>query len=66
MSGTVDPNDWRTWPRNGEFVVPPPGTSGERCIQVMWEMSCEVYGIDPENPPPIRKDILRIVRRPSR
>ena len=65
VSGTVDPDDRRTWPRRGEYLVPPEGTTPERRIQVMWEMSCEAYGIDPHNPPPLRKDVVRIIRRPD-
>jgi len=28
----------------------------------MWMLTCEKYGIDPENPPPMRKDVVRILR----
>ena len=52
-------DEWKSWPRRGELVVPPPGTTVEGCFEVCWLMSCEKYGIDPDNPPPMRKDVVR-------
>ena len=57
-----DPDDWRTWRREGDRVFPPVPISTEKSFQVVWELTCEKYGIDPDNPPPMRKDIVRIVR----
>jgi hypothetical protein len=28
----------------------------------MWALTCEAYGIDPDHPPPMRKDVVRIGR----
>lgn len=34
----------------------------EERVGMVWALTCEAYGIDPENPPPMRKDIVRIGR----
>lgn len=60
MSGTADPNDWRTWPREGNRIDAPENSSMEQRFAGMWALTCEEYGIDPENPPPMRKDVFRI------
>lgn len=60
MSGTVDPNDWRTWPREGNRVNAPENSSMDQRFAAMWALTCEEYGIDPDNPPPMRKDVFRI------
>ena len=60
MSGTVDPNDWRTWPRKGDRVDAPEDGSMEECFKAVWALTCEAYGIDPDNPPPMRKDVIRV------
>lgn len=66
MSGTVDPNDWRTWPREGNRIDAPEGCSMEERMNAMWALTREEYGIDPCNPPPMRKDVVRITRRPAK
>ena len=66
MSGTIDPNDWRTWPRKGIYIEAPKGSSMEQRFAATWALTCEGYGIDPDNPPPLRKDIVRIIRRPEK
>lgn len=63
MSDTIDPNDWRTWPRKGDRIEAPEGSSMEQRFAAMWALTCEEYGIDPDNPPPMRKDVVRIIRR---
>lgn len=65
MCSTVDPNDWRTWPREGGRVSAPPESTMDERLKAVWALTCEEYGIDPENPPPLRKDIIRIIRRPD-
>jgi len=58
MAG-IDPQDWRTWPRHGDRVEAPDDASMNARMQAMWGLTCEAYGIDPLNPPPMRKDIFR-------
>ncbi|HEU0015011.1 MAG TPA: hypothetical protein VFQ45_15085 [Longimicrobium sp.] len=57
--------NWREWRRVGDYVVMPPGTTTADCFAVTWELTCEKYGMDPQNPPPLRRDILTIVRHPQ-
>ena len=59
MSGAIDPNDWRTWPREGGRVDAPVDGSMEERFKAVWMLTCEAYGIDPENPPPMRKNVVR-------
>jgi hypothetical protein len=57
---------WRSWPRCGEYVIPPDDATMDERMAVMEMLTCEKYGIDPDNPPPLRRDVLRIIRRPDR
>jgi hypothetical protein len=66
MSSTVDPRDWHTWPRRGNRVDAPADSTMDERLAGVWALTCEAYGIDPDNPPPMRRDIIRIVRRPDR
>ena len=66
MSGPIDPNDWRTWPRKDIYIEAPEGSSMEQRFAAMRALTCEEYGIDPDNPPPMRKDVVRIIRRPEK
>lgn len=59
MSGAVDPGDWRTWPRKGDHIDAPADAPMEQRFAAMRALTCEAYGIDPENPPPLRRDIVR-------
>jgi len=34
----------------------------EERVAAAWALTCEEYGIDPDNPPPMRKDVFRIGR----
>jgi hypothetical protein len=58
----IDPNDWRTWPRKGNRIDAPEDSPMEQRLAAMWALTCEAYGIDPDNPPPMRKDVFRIGR----
>jgi hypothetical protein len=44
MSGTIDPNDWRTWPRKGNYIEAPDGSPMEQRFAAMWALTCEEYG----------------------
>lgn len=51
---------WRGWPRDGDRIIAPAdSTMGER-LAAMWAAACDAYGIDPDNPPPMRKDVIRV------
>lgn len=56
-------DDWRTWERHGDRLIPPPGATLDECLHAMQALSLEVAGYDPDNPPPLRRDIGRVVRR---
>jgi hypothetical protein len=34
----------------------------EQRFDAVWALTCEAYGVDPDNPPPMRKDVFRIGR----
>jgi hypothetical protein len=40
MSGTVDPNDWRTWPRKGDHTDAPADSPMEQRFAAMWALAC--------------------------
>ena len=53
------------WTRDGPFAIPPDGkeVSMEETMEMMWLLAAEAYGLDPDNPPPMRRDVVRIVSR---
>lgn len=53
---------WRSWPRAGNRIDAPDDSTMEERLAAMWALTCEEYGIDPDNPPPMRKEIVRIGR----
>lgn len=59
---SADRERWRSWPRVGDRIEAPDDSTLEERFAAMWALTCEAYGIDPENPPPMRKDIVRIGR----
>lgn len=61
---SVDPpaERWRSWPRDGDRVLAPDDSTMEERLAAVWPLTCEAYGIDPNNPPPMRKDVVRIGR----
>jgi hypothetical protein len=50
---------WRDWPREGDRLLPPRDASPADCIAAMWELSCEAYGIGPEDATPMRREVVR-------
>lgn len=57
---------WRGWPRIGNRIDAPDDATMDERLAVMEMLACEAYGIDPDNPPPLRRDVVRIIRRPNR
>jgi hypothetical protein len=62
MSADSPVERWRTWPRKGDYIDAPADSTMEERLAAMWALTCEKYGIDPDNPPPMRKDVFRIGR----
>jgi hypothetical protein len=46
---------------NGKHGIDPApaGDSAEARVACMWARAAEAYGLDPLNPPPLRRDIVR-------
>jgi hypothetical protein len=62
MSEEPAPERWRSWPRVGNRIEAPEDSTMDERLAAMWALTCEEYGIDPDNPPPMRKDVFRIGR----
>lgn len=60
----VDPpaERWRTWPRISNRIDAPDDSTMDERLAAMWALTCEEYGIDPDNPPPMRKNVVRVGR----
>jgi len=58
----VDPNDWRTWPRDGRRLLPPPGATSSYCIQAMHEFSDAVWAVNPNRPRKNRRNVIRVLK----
>lgn len=56
---------WRSWPRRGDYIIPPDDSTFEERLAALEALTYEKHGIDPDNPPPLRRDVLRIIRRPD-
>ena len=65
MDGTraVDPNDWRTWPRDGRRLLPPPEATESYCMIAMQEFSWACWGYSPERPPKDRRNVIRVLKQ---
>jgi hypothetical protein len=66
MSGKADPDDWRTWERDGICLYVPDGAPPEQRYAAMWTMACEEQGVDPGDAPPLRPGMIGLIRRPRR
>ena len=58
-----DPNDWRTWRRDGIRLFPPPGTTAEQGMEGMMAFSLARRGIDPARPRKWRRNIMRVLKK---
>lgn len=65
MSADPPAERWRSWPRAGNRIEAPEDSAMEERLAAMWALTCEEYGIDPDSPPPMRKDVFRIIRPPE-
>ena len=59
----VDPNDWRTWPRDGRRLLPPPEATQAYCTAAMHEFSAAVWGVNPNRPLRDRRNVIRVLKR---
>lgn len=59
----VDANDWRTWPRNGRRLLPPPDATQACCMRAMCEFSAAAWGVDPNRPRKNRRNVVRVLKR---
>lgn len=59
----TDPNDWRTWPREGRRLFPPLGTTAEQAIAATDGFSLACWGIDPEKPRKDRRNVIRVLKK---
>ena len=59
----LDPNDWRTWPRDGLRLLPPPGTTVEQAIEATQAYSLALWGINPAKPRKDRRNVLRVLKK---
>jgi hypothetical protein len=59
MSDDSPVERWRTWPRHGDYILAPDDSTFEERLAAVEALTYEKYGIDPQNPPPLRRDIVR-------
>jgi hypothetical protein len=60
---TPDPNDWRTWPRDGRRLFPPPVTTEAQILAGMCAFAAAKWGIDPNRPRKDRRSIIRVLKK---
>jgi hypothetical protein len=58
-----DPNDWRTWPREGTRLFPPPGTTPEQAFAGTHAFSLARWGVDPQRPRKSRRNVIRVLKK---
>jgi hypothetical protein len=59
----VDPNDWRTWPRDGRRLLPPADATESYCVTAMCEYSAAAWGVDLSRPRKSRRDVIRVLKK---
>lgn len=59
----ADPNDWRTWRRDGDRLIPPPGTTASQSVAAVCAFSAARWGIDPDRHGKDRRNGLRVLRK---
>ena len=59
----VDPNDWRTWPRDGRRLLPPTDAAESYRMAAMCEYSAAAWGVDPARPRKSRRDVIRLLKK---
>ncbi|HEX8693228.1 MAG TPA: hypothetical protein VF746_12450 [Longimicrobium sp.] len=60
---TADPYDWRTWPRDGRRLFPPPGAANAQIFAGMCAFSAARWGFDPDRPRKDRRNIIRVLNK---
>jgi hypothetical protein len=59
----ADPGDWRTWPRDGVRLIPPPGTTASQSVAAVCALSAARWGIDPGRPRKARRNVIRVLKK---
>jgi hypothetical protein len=59
----MDPNDWRTWPRDGRRLLPPAEATGSYCVTAVCEFSAAVWGVDLSRPRKSRRNVIRVLKQ---
>jgi hypothetical protein len=63
QSVVPDPNDWRTWERDGIRLFPPNGATSHQAF-VGWQAYCLAHwGVDPEKPLKDRRNVAGVQRQ---
>ena len=62
-SPVPDPNDWRTWRRDGRRLFPPPGTTWAQSIVGMQGLFRAKRGIDPAKARKINRNVIRVLKQ---
>lgn len=57
-----DPNDWRTWPRDGRRLLPPPDATPSYCMRATQEFSFACWGYNPDGLRGNRRNVIRVLK----
>jgi hypothetical protein len=59
----ADPKNWRTWPRAGWRLRPPPGATAADCLDAMQPLADAAWGVDLNRSPRDRRNVVRLLKR---
>jgi hypothetical protein len=58
-----DPNDWRTWRRDGVRIFPPADATHAQAMEG-WTAFCAArWGINPDRPRKDRRNVIRVLKK---
>lgn len=58
-----DPDDWRTWRRDGRRLFPPEGTTAAQSWAGVDAYSLARWGFTPGRPPKDRRNVVRVLKQ---
>jgi len=63
MHAAPNPDDWRTWPRDGVRIFPPADATPRQAMDGWMEFSAARWGVHPGSPERNRRNVIRVLKQ---